>query len=917
MSVPIQFETTKFFETVSIWGDMKVFGSQINSLGRLGSSGVVFSQSNIFFGVNGLGKSKLLEQISEILRGKGSGDDENQLWFEINPGLITEDTRFPIHKQIFSLNNFRQTNHLDEWSDWNTDDSLLQRISDILVLGIAHEEWPLQANEINIDSSNIEGGLLTAEAPSNKIFSIFTFPELLMKSGTRLDGEFSFEVSNYWKELLACDFPSTSEAERREILNQLCEQMYLSIFPDESWSLYGSIELKSSTHLGNKKFVGTYLKTEVSSTISPGELRKLKLPKLDDQGSEENKNTCESSRLNTLDIASIIKGLRFSEQTVFASSDRLFFPLVGTHRNHFSLGGRKVPFLVLNQFLPALTVADANVDVLDENVTKAISALAHKLEFGFDSDDWVEPDEPQVSPDTFWWYANGELKPSVLLAARWLENAANQVLPTFVSEAHQLQIELLPVDAWTPAARVRTMLSTEKTEGRFSRGISYLNGMKVANSRKYFPVAESGSGIARWVATSLSIAANSMLIERFDVKGTGSTPYEIHLSFGGGGGSSVSTIGDLTNKELLQILFECEIVLDMSSSVLVIDEPEAFLHPGAVKSAARQLENLSSNEENGGAQIFLATHSPEIFNSFPENSSRFEFHEINSRPALGDGSGISAGLVAIRPRALHGSVLDEFLMNVGVTHGDAALLVKKWIFVEGAVDKKILEIWFSDLLNTSGARVVSASGDRNLSLIFDAQLIPSINGDISVLLDGKVKESAFDDKKLANVLSANGLRSTRNALSLSLDDGIKSAGIVSDSRFMSIFTHDQWDTFMQFDLLQIKSFALSKRYQSKWPDDWESWDNVKSQFIEHVETSCDCADFSNPSMKYSKKMEVAHLKRFFDLKTGIWWTLENAEMLARAHRPTKAFSELISRLINEKGITWTEFLSTPEAAIRK
>ncbi len=142
------------------------------------------------------------------------------------------------------------------------------------------------------------------------------------------------------------------------------------------------------------------------------------------------------------------------------------------------------------------------------------------------------------------------------------------------------------------------------------------------------------------------------------------------------------------------------------SVLLLIEEPETGLHPGAQRRVAKALRELPAY----GVQTVIVTHSPIFVRAGDPAGLRL----VRAEPSLGVG----------REQAWHHSVvapdrLQEAADELGVMPSDI-LLARRFVVVEGESDVHALTVWARTLgsrLEDHGVRVVPAGGHGSAALV--------------------------------------------------------------------------------------------------------------------------------------------------------------------------------------------------------
>lgn len=132
------------------------------------------------------------------------------------------------------------------------------------------------------------------------------------------------------------------------------------------------------------------------------------------------------------------------------------------------------------------------------------------------------------------------------------------------------------------------------------------------------------------------------------------------------------------------------------TTIHVIDEPEAHLHPGAQRTIAAALETLRRQ----GRDIVLATHSPQFL-----DLPGWQLVHLQRTP---DGSTLSP---------LHTADLDArraLAHQLGLTRGELLARLTALLIVEGEQDRLVLETLYGNQLDDAGIGIVRMHGTNNI-----------------------------------------------------------------------------------------------------------------------------------------------------------------------------------------------------------
>jgi hypothetical protein len=305
------------------------------------------------------------------------------------------------------------------------------------------------------------------------------------------------------------------------------------------------------------------------------------------------------------------------------------------------------------------------------------------------------------------------LSPLVKSAVERISTHANSIAPKFLRQESQIEIEIISPTEWRPnAPRLRTTLN----EGG-----------------RAFSLAFVGSGVARWASYSIRLACQELLngtivgdpntdvllaLEQMSDEEAAS--YEdTHLPFSFDEGSPYEEIAAL------------EILPSKLDVVLLLDEPEAHLHPRAVASIGEWLLDISPRV----ASVVVATHHPSLFNLRDPSVQKHVVLRDQSESVIEPWNPASEELVA------------ELANQIGLTSGDLFMMSRFVLFVEGPHDLVILEEFYGDLLRGCAVRLVPLHGAHNISLLATSEIVWQMGIPIGVLTDGTNIERIMDGKR--------------------------------------------------------------------------------------------------------------------------------------------------------------------------
>jgi hypothetical protein len=154
-------------------------------------------------------------------------------------------------------------------------------------------------------------------------------------------------------------------------------------------------------------------------------------------------------------------------------------------------------------------------------------------------------------------------------------------------------------------------------------------------------------------------------------------------------------------------------------ALYLVDEPEAHLHPRAVRSVRDWLQRLG-RQANG---VLVATHERGFLQLPPGEATvviaRREHSDTKLLP-------VKEGLV---------EGLDGISDEMGWSRADLLQLTRLVLFVEGPHDVAVLEAMFGDELGTAGIRLIPIHGAHNALALVDWELAAALGLQRRLLLD--------------------------------------------------------------------------------------------------------------------------------------------------------------------------------------
>jgi hypothetical protein len=262
------------------------------------------------------------------------------------------------------------------------------------------------------------------------------------------------------------------------------------------------------------------------------------------------------------------------------------------------------------------------------------------------------------TPDSLGW----ELNPVVLSRVQQLGSLATDLLPDFVDGSIVAEVSE-PLD-WAVSPKI---------------------GLDFRERGRYNDEAVDvwGHGAARWMAAAVQIALRLM-----------------------------AQYPDLmTLRELGPRAF--------SGYVLLVDEPEAHLHPAAAASVVRWCQRMVDH----GFTVVVATHHEEFLRAPGDDVALVHV----TKPVYNT----NARTLPSRRTAL----LKELAADVGLHPTTALSLHRAILFVEGTLDEAVLDEYAGLELDGAGVKIIPIHGTKNLEGLITAEIVIELGIKMGVLTD--------------------------------------------------------------------------------------------------------------------------------------------------------------------------------------
>lgn len=167
-----------------------------------------------------------------------------------------------------------------------------------------------------------------------------------------------------------------------------------------------------------------------------------------------------------------------------------------------------------------------------------------------------------------------------------------------------------------------------------------------------------------------------------------------------------------------------------SGHVLIIDEPEAHLHPSAVESVVRWCQRVVSH----GFNVVVASHHDEFLRAPSEDVTLVHITRDED-------------LIETWARTLTAAdtrQLQELAADVGVHPATALSLNRGILFVEGPLDVAVLDEYAGGKLDAAGVKLIPIHGTKNLEGLISAELLTNLGIKYGILTDATITATMRD-----------------------------------------------------------------------------------------------------------------------------------------------------------------------------
>jgi len=226
-------------------------------------------------------------------------------------------------------------------------------------------------------------------------------------------------------------------------------------------------------------------------------------------------------------------------------------------------------------------------------------------------------------------------------------------------------------------------------------------------------------------------------------------------------------------------------------TIVTIDEPEAGLHPTAIRHLSQGLALLGDALH---VHFVVATHSPHVLRTVRGTSGTIAHAHL-------DGRGQTI-FEAVDP-----AELDSLASVIGMHQEDVLQMTSTFVIVEGEHDKVVLEEVLRDSLAQAGAVIVPMRGADNSHQIVDSAILWRFHeGRIVVVLDSLSTERITTALTEAQALLRTGARDEALAVIETLKAGSADEGTRELEALHELFVHAALSDRLQ----RLEVFSLAK-----------------------------------------------------------------------------------------------------------
>ena len=357
--------------------------------------------------------------------------------------------------------------------------------------------------------------------------------------------------------------------------------------------------------------------------------------------------------------------------------------------------------------LAAATLLGLDMGGIDEELHAVLEELRTQVFGPYEFDPWLEP----VSRSERGGSSAVDINPQMTALAALIENRANERSPGHVSSAGRIRVSVIKPAYWSRMSE-RVKVLFEEPGGTFA-------------------LSEVGSGVARWAAAAVRLAVRDLRVRSVhwtsaDGKAQGApwitesieTPFGRFVD-GAPAEGAEDALRQASETGRIDEFLEVGPTVGRIPEIFIVDEPEANLHPGAIKSVRDWLLMTA----RAAQAVVVATHHPAFFDLPSGTPAHF---------VLVRKSGDRAELVDVTDNL---DAMQGALQEVGVSRAELLQLTRLALFVEGPHDVAVLDAFFGEELREYGIRLFPMHGVKRIQGLIESEVVHLLGIPVGVLTD--------------------------------------------------------------------------------------------------------------------------------------------------------------------------------------
>ena len=294
-----------------------------------------------------------------------------------------------------------------------------------------------------------------------------------------------------------------------------------------------------------------------------------------------------------------------------------------------------------------------------------------------------------------------QIRGSVQAVYGQISRMANLVAPDFVLAQGRVIVRPRRVAEW-PVVPARTWIGIEAANPDAADGLLTWDELHLSLL---------GSGTRRWVGASVREACRRL-------RGAKMIPQSVAEERDSDQSAEPS---EIVRAAAAAGTFDgyFEVLAEPAAAVVIVDEPEAHLHPLAQREIAKWLVDLSRQH----AAVVVATHSPAFLSIAPEHATLSALVPSESESIL---VSLDADLLG---------ATRDLATALGLDLQDILLLARGFLLVEGIHDKRVLDHFFRDEFDQARIVILPIFGTDNSRAVIESPVLRVLGRPIRAMFD--------------------------------------------------------------------------------------------------------------------------------------------------------------------------------------